>query len=97
MFVQQINFATDDPEGVLALAEEWAADAVDNGTVLNTDFGVDADNPGQHVWMVHFETAESAQQNSDRPETGKLAARFSAMCSEGPAFRNIEVIRRWPS
>ena len=96
MFIQQINFATDDPEGVLALAEEWAADAITNGTVLRTDFGVDTDHAGQHVWLVHFESPETAQQNSDRPETGELAARFSAMCTEGPTFRNIDVARSWP-
>jgi hypothetical protein len=94
MFVPQISSATDDPEAVLAL---WAADAITKGTVVRTDIGVDAENPGRHVWSVQFDSAESAQQNSDRPETAAFSERFSALCTEGPTFQNLDVVRSWPN
>jgi len=94
MFVQEINFATDDAEAMMALASEWENDATQNGTVKGAYLGADTDNPGQYSWMIMFESAEAAQQNSDRPETAEFSGRFSALCSEGPTFRNLEIIER---
>ena len=96
MFVQQINFATDDPESMLALATDWADDAITNGNVVRTCLGSDADNPGHFAWIVYFESAEAAQQNSDRPETAALSERFAALCTQGPTFRNLNIVRHWP-
>ena len=92
MFVQEINFATDDPDAMLALASEWGADAMNNGTVKGFHLGADTDNPGQYSWMVMFDSAESAQQNSDRPETAAFSGRFTQLCSDGPTFRNLEIV-----
>ncbi len=97
MFVQQIDFATADTEGVLALAAEWAEDAMGKGAVAQTGIGADVDDPGHFVWMVYFESAEAARRNSDRPETAAFAERFTAMCTEDPTFRNLDVVRRWPA
>lgn len=96
MFVQQINFATDDLERMLALAGEWAADAIDNGTVIRTGIGADRDRPGHFEWIVYFESAETAQHNSDRPETADFSRRFSELCTEGPTFVNLDILRHWP-
>jgi len=96
MFIQQIKFATDDPDTMLALASDWADDAISNGTVVRTGVGADTDNPGRYVWIVYFDSAEAAQQNSDRPETAAFAGRFSALCTEGPTFQNLDMVRRWP-
>lgn len=96
MFVQQINFATDDPEGMVALADEWAEDAMSKGTVVRTGLGADIDHPGHFVWIVYFESEEAARQNSERPETADFSARFAAMCSDGPTFRNLDIVRHWP-
>lgn len=97
MFVQQINFATDDPDGVLALAAEWADDAVNLGNVVRTGIGADADHPGHYAWIVYFESADAARHNSGRPETTAFSERFAAMCTEGPTFRNLEIVRHWPA
>lgn len=96
MFVQQINFATDDRDGLLALADEWSADALGSGTALRGGLGADTDRPGHYSWIVYFDSAEAAGQNSDRPETAAFAERFSAMCTEGPTFTNLDIVRRWP-
>lgn len=97
MFVQQIDFATDDLDAMLALADQWAADAMGEGTVLRTELTEDRDDPGHYEWLVEFESAETAQTNSDRPETAAFSSRFAALCTEGPTFRNLEVLRAWPS
>ncbi len=97
MFVQQINFATDDADGVLALAAEWAHDSISAGTVVRAGIGADTDNPGHYAWMVYFDSAEAAQQNSDRAETSAFSSRFAAMCTEGPTFRNLDIVSSWPA
>ena len=97
MFIQQISFATDDLDAVLALAADWAADATTNGTVRRTRIGADVDKPGRYVWIVDFESAAAAQQNSDRPETAAFSERFSALCTEGPTFQNLDIVRQWPT
>ena len=38
------------------------------------------------------ESAESAAENSARPETAARAAEFTALCSEGPTFREFDVV-----
>lgn len=96
MFVQQISFATDDPDRMFALAEEWATDAMSDGTVLRTGIGADRDHPGRYQWIVYFESADTARQNSDRAETAAFSARFSELCSDGPTFTNLDIVRHWP-
>ncbi len=96
MFIQQINYVTDDPDGVLALAAEWADDSINKGTVVRTGIGADVDKPGHFSWIVYFDSAEAARQNSERPETAAFSERFAAMCTESPTFRNLDLVRRWP-
>jgi hypothetical protein len=96
LFVQQINFATDDPDEMLALAAEWADEAIGRGTVVRTGIGADAAKPGHYAWIVYFASAEAAQQNSDRAETAAFSARLSAICTEGPTFRNLDIVGSWP-
>lgn len=97
MFVQLIDFATAEPDTMLALADEWANDAVRDGTAVRTGIGADRERPGHYTWIVYFDSAETAQKNSDRPETAAFSARFSALCTEGPAFRNLDVVGHWPA
>ena len=97
MFVQQINFSADDTDAVIALAGQWADDAINNGTVLRTGLTADLDQPGQYAWIVYFESAEAAQQNSERPETAEFATRFAELCTNGPEFRNLDVVAMWGS
>ena len=44
--------------------------------------------------VVEFPSYEAAMENSQRPETAKLAERLAALCSAPPTFRNLDVRRQ---
>lgn len=91
-FVQSMEFGTDRREELLELAERWRADAVDNGTAQRATMAEDRAAPGHFVMSVRFVSAESASENSSRPETGVFAAEFGALCSEGPTYREFDIV-----
>jgi quinol monooxygenase YgiN len=91
-FIQSIEFATEQRDAVLKLMKQWTADAVGNGTALRETVAEDRSTPGRFVVTVAFESAATAAQNSDRPETGAFAAEFAALCSDGPVFREFDVV-----
>jgi hypothetical protein len=69
MFVQVIQGKVSDAAQVRAHLDKWAAE-VSPGAVgwLGSTGGVTDD--GKLIALVRFESAEAAQQNSDRPEQG---------------------------
>jgi quinol monooxygenase YgiN len=91
-FIQSIEFATEQRDAVLELMKRWTADSVGNGTALRETVAEDRSAPGRFVVAVSFESADTAAQNSDRPETGAFAAEFAALCSDGPVFREFDVV-----
>jgi quinol monooxygenase YgiN len=91
-FIQSIEFATEQRDAVLELMKRWTADAVGNGTALRETVAEDRAAPGRFVVAVTFESATTAAQNSDRPETGAFAAEFTALCSDGPVFREFDTV-----
>lgn len=86
-FVQSIEFATEQRTEMNELMTRWTSDAIGTGTAQRSTLAEDRSNPGRFVLAVAFESAESAAQNSERPETGAFAAEFWALCSDGPTFR----------
>jgi len=38
------------------------------------------------------ESAEAAEENSTRPETGAFAEQFASLCSDGPTYRELDVV-----
>jgi hypothetical protein len=91
-FIQSMDFATERREELLELLGRWAADAVQNGTAQRSTTAEDRSAPGRFVTAVWFESAESAAENSNRPETGAFAAQFTSLCSDGPTFREFDVV-----
>jgi quinol monooxygenase YgiN len=91
-FIQSMDFATEDRDGVLGVLRRWSDDAVNTGTAQRAVLSEDRGAPGRFVLAVWFESAETAAENSERPETGKFAEQFGALCSDGPAFREFDVV-----
>jgi hypothetical protein len=52
----------------------------------------DRAEPGRYVWTVFFDSAEDAAKNNERPETGEYAEKFTALTSDGIAFREYDVV-----
>jgi quinol monooxygenase YgiN len=92
VFIQSIEFATEQRGEMHDLLTRWTADAIGIGTAKRSTLAEDRANPGHFVMAVTFESAESAAANSARPEAGVLAAEFTALCSEGPAFREFDIV-----
>jgi quinol monooxygenase YgiN len=91
-FIQTINFATDDRDKIVEVMGRWSADAVGNGTAQRGVLSEDRADPGRMVLAVWFESAEAAAANSERPETSGFAEEFGALCSDGPEFREFDVV-----
>lgn len=95
VFIQAIEFATERREEALELMGRWSADAMGNGTAQRATMVEDRSAPGHFITSVRFESAESAAENSNRPETSAFAEQFSALCSEGPTFREFDVVETY--
>jgi quinol monooxygenase YgiN len=91
-FVQTIEFATERREEILELLGRWTAESRNAGRAQRTTLAEDRSAPGRFVAAVTFESAEAAAENSNRPETSAYAAQFTALCSDGPTFRELDVI-----
>jgi quinol monooxygenase YgiN len=91
-FIQTIEFSTTQKDAVLELMGRWTADSREKGTAKRATMAEDRSNPGHLVLAVWFESAEAAAENSARPETGAYAEQFAALCSDGPAFREFNVV-----
>ena len=46
--------------------------------------------------VVEFASYEEAMSNSDRPETGEMAAKLASLCSGPPKFHNLDVVTTVP-
>ena len=96
-FIQAIEFATERRNEVLELMARWSADAIGRGTAQRATMLEDRSAPGHFVTSVRFESAESAAENSNRTETSAFAEQFSELCSEGPTFREFDVVETYGS
>ena len=95
-FIQSIQYATEQPSEIRELLARWTADAIGNGAQRST-LAEDRSAPGHFVLAVSFESAETAARNSARAETGAFAEQFTALCSEGPTFREFDVVEVYGS
>jgi hypothetical protein len=91
-FIQSMEFATDRLDEILEVMGRWSADAIGNGTAQRATMAEDRSAPGSFVMAVLFESPENAAENSARPETGVFAEEFASLCSDGPQFREFDVV-----
>lgn len=96
-FIQTVDFATKRRDEMLELMGRWSADAMGNGTAQRSTVAEDRSTPGRFMLVVSFESPEAAAENSDRSETGAFAEQFTLLCSEGPEFREFDVVEVYGS
>jgi quinol monooxygenase YgiN len=94
-FIQIIEYETDRADEIAALMGEMPPDGDAPGFVRLT-VTQDRDNPRRYVTIVEFESYEVAMENSDKPETGEMAAKLAALCSGPPKFHNLDVVTTAP-
>jgi hypothetical protein len=92
-FVQVIELTTTKLREAEELLDEWMAATEGRRSARRGLLTVDRDRPDTYVQVVEFPSYEAAMANSALPETAAFAERLSALCTSGPTFRNLDVVR----
>jgi quinol monooxygenase YgiN len=93
-FIQIIEYETDRADEIATLMGDLDTDA-DPGFV-RLAVTQDRDNPRRYLTIVEFASYEVAMANSDKPETGEMAAKLASLCAGPPRFHNLDVITAVP-
>ena len=91
-FIQIIEYETDKPEAMQALAKEFE-DAGMPTRVTRMAATKDLDRPNGYVTIVEFPSYEEAMENNSAPDTQEFAARMAELCTGPPRFVNLDVMR----
>lgn len=92
-FVQVIEMTTTRVPEIEKLTDEWMAATTGRRSAQRSLLTRDRERPDTYVQVVEFPSYEEAMANSALPETAAFAQRLSALCTEGPTFRNLDLVR----
>jgi quinol monooxygenase YgiN len=92
-FVQIIEMTTTKAAEVEELMNGWMAATEGRRSARRSLLTKDRDRPDTYVQVVEFPSYEEAMANSALPETAAFAEKLSALCTSGPAFRNLDLVR----
>ncbi|MER7185793.1 hypothetical protein ABT404_41120 [Streptomyces hyaluromycini] len=92
-FVQIIDFETDRIDEMKALADEMGSRLAgrENSPTRRLILR-DRSRPGHYLGVIEFNSYEEAMQNSNDPETSKLAEQMAALCTRPPSFTDCDVV-----
>ncbi|MGH3981805.1 MAG: hypothetical protein ACRDST_03705 [Pseudonocardiaceae bacterium] len=94
-FIQIIEYQTSRIDEVQALINERRSQMASDTTVRRGTMTADRDRPGYYLTIIEFDSYESAMENSNRPETGEIAAAMAKLCDGPPKFYNLDVSQTW--
>jgi hypothetical protein len=92
-FVQVIEFTTTKVAEAEELMSGWVAATQGRRSAQRSLLTQDRERADTYVQVVEFPSYEEAMANSALPETAALARKLSALCTSGPSFRNLDVLR----
>jgi hypothetical protein len=95
-FIQIVEYETDRPEEMQALADARTADMPPPPPGFRLTVTRDRDKPNHFFTIVEFSSYEEAMENSAKPETDAFAKEMAALCTSGPRFYNLDVERTAP-
>lgn len=95
-FIQIIEYETDRPDEMRALADRQQADMPPAPPGFRLNVTRDRDQPNRYFTIVEFPSYEEAMENSAKPETDAFAREMAALCTSGPKYYNLEVIETMP-
>jgi heme-degrading monooxygenase HmoA len=95
-FIQIIEYETDRADEIAAMMGDMEADPAEAPGFVRLVVTQDRDNPRRYLTIVEFESYEIAMANSDKPETGEMAAKLAALCAGPPKFHNLDVVTTVP-
>ena len=91
-FVQLIEFRTADLAKFNRALDKWLADTAERTAVQRGTLCEDRESRGLYVQVVEFPSYEEAMANSADPRTTEFAEELALLCTEGPTFRNLDVV-----
>jgi hypothetical protein len=94
-FIQIIEYQTSRIDEVQALINERRSQMAGDTTVRRGTMTADRDRPGYYLTIIEFDSYESAMENSNRPDTGEMAAKMAKLCDGPPTFYNLDVWEAW--
>ena len=89
-FLQIIEYKTSRFDEVLALGRERGQNDP-NSLARRVTVTADRDRPGTYLTIVEFDSAESAMENSKRPETQQFAEQMGKLTDGPPTFYNLDI------
>jgi hypothetical protein len=92
-FVQIIEMTTTKAPEIEELMDGWMAATEGRRSASRSLLTKDRERPDTYVQVVEFPSYEEAMANSALPETMAFAEKLSALCSSGPTFRNLDLVR----
>jgi hypothetical protein len=92
-FVQIIEMTTTKAPEIEELMNGWMAATEGRRSASRSLMTRDRERPDTYVQVVEFPSYQEAMANSALPETTALAAKLSALCTSGPTFRNLDLVR----
>jgi hypothetical protein len=93
MFVQIIEMTTTKAPEIEELMNGWMAATEGRRSASRSLMTKDRERPDTYVQVVEFPSYEEAMANSALPETAAFAEKLAALCSSGPTFRNLDLVR----
>ena len=92
-FAQTMAVRADDAQALAELMTAWhEAEAGKAPGYLGSVLLADRDHPGRYLIVVHFSSAEEAEENDARPETEGWGAKLSALIDGDADFGNYDEI-----
>ena len=92
-FVQLIEFRADDIAAFEPIEDQWAAATEGRRRTIRSITCEDRADPGRYVVVVEFPSEAAARENEALPETAHFAEQVFKIVTEGPAFRDLDVVR----
>ena len=91
-FAQIITLSTSKGEELQALDQEWLKATEGKRTARRQLLLQDRNDPNRYYNIVFFDSAESAMENSNLPETSEFAGRIAALCDGTITFADCDVL-----
>ncbi|HEX9856701.1 MAG TPA: hypothetical protein VGC47_15425 [Acidimicrobiia bacterium] len=95
-FTQHVIVNVPDEEAMTALMKEWEdEEASDAPGFLGGRILKFREKPGRYVIQADFDSWEAAEQNNERPETQRWAARLAEIIEGEPKYENLDVLQEF--
>ena len=91
-FVQIIEFRSSDVDKIQALDHEWRQATEGKRTLRRSIMCRDRNDANRHLVLAFFDSPDSANVNSELPETAAFATQVSTIVDAPLVFQDLDII-----